>query len=87
MSAMMIPVFGMLTGVAIVFMVFVAPLWIILHYRAQRRQAENVGAEERATIETMTRVAERLEERVATLEKILDVEQPRWRQTNKDIGR
>jgi phage shock protein B len=83
----MIPIFGMLTGVAVIFMVFVAPLWIIFHYRAQRRQATEVSPEEQATTETLTRVAERLEERVATLEKILDVEQPRWRQTHKDTGR
>ena len=83
----MIPIFGMLTGVIVVFMVFVAPLWIIFHYRAQRRQAEAMSVDEQASIETLTRIAERLEERVATLEKILDVEQPRWRQSSKEAGR
>ena len=83
----MIPIAGMLTGVAVIFMVFVAPLWIIFHYRAQRRQAAEMSTDEQASIETLTRVAERLEERVATLEKILDVEQPRWRQSSKEVGR
>ena len=65
----------------------VAIVWIVMHYRARRRELEHLGSDDQAAIETMTRVAERLEERVATLEKILDVEQPRWRQSSKEAGR
>ena len=74
-----IPIVALLVPVAIV--------WIVTHYRAQRYKATHISADDQAGIETLTRVAERLEERVATLEKILDVEQPRWRQTSKDTAR
>ncbi len=65
----------------------IAIVWIIMHYRAQRQRATHINTDELAALETLTRVAERLEERVATIEKILDVEQPRWRQSHKDNER
>ena len=76
-----------LVSVIGVFFMPVAFVWILMHYRAQRHRTDHLSADEQAAIETLTRVAERLEERVATLEKILDVEVPRWRQSYRDTGR
>ena len=82
-----VAIFGMLFVLGIVFMVFVAPFWLIMRMREQRRATTQLGAEGQTDIEGLTRAAERMEERIATLEKILDVEVPRWRQTMKDHER
>jgi phage shock protein B len=62
-------------------------MWIALHYRSRRRDDAQLSADERATIEALTRTAERMESRIGALEKILDAEVPQWRQTWKDHGR
>ncbi len=87
MTAVLKSFFGMLSTPTILFMCVVAPLWIIMHYKAQRRDAGRLDTEEQATVEDLTRIAERMESRIGTLEKILDAEMPQWRQRWKDHGR
>ncbi len=64
---------------AVLFLIFVAPLWIILHYvtrwRADRRAAA-AGARGDAALAAKV---ERLEARIAVLERILDADAPGWR--------
>jgi phage shock protein B len=68
---------------AILFMVIVAPLWLIFHYKTMwKNQKTNGGAEEKS-VKEMWLVAQRLENRVANLEKLLDAEAPGWRETNR----
>lgn len=64
----------------IVFLIFVAPIWVIMHYRAKSRSAGSLSSEETATIEQLVRVAEKMEARLTTLEKILEVEDPKWKE-------
>ncbi|MDX2225266.1 MAG: envelope stress response membrane protein PspB [Rhodospirillaceae bacterium] len=63
----------------IIFLIFVAPLWLILHYRSQSKAAKILSAEEQQTLEQLAAVAERMEGRLASLEKILDTDDPRWK--------
>ena len=63
----------------IVFLVIVAPLWIILHYRSKERDRGALSDEEREELERLARLAERMAERIETLEAILDAETPDWR--------
>lgn len=65
---------------AILFLVFVAPIWLVLHYRSKRQQGASLSDAERRELEELARSAERMTERIATLERILDVEAPHWRQ-------
>lgn len=63
----------------ILFMAVVAPLWIIQHYRHKSKsiaRATEVSTEELAR---MAETAHRLEDRIHTLEQILDREAPGWR--------
>ncbi len=53
----------------IVFMVVVAPLWLILHYRSKKH---------RQLLE-LAQKADKMAERVETLEALLDQEAPQWR--------
>ena len=69
----------------ILFMVIVAPLWLILHYRAQARRekmglSEPASPEEQELMARMVTLLEKMEGRIGTLEKILDAEHPRWRE-------
>jgi phage shock protein B len=68
---------------AILFMVIVAPLWLIFHYKTlwKTQQTKN-GADEK-TVQEMRVIAERLEGRIANLEKLLDAEAPGWREGNR----
>jgi phage shock protein B len=63
----------------IVFLVVVAPIWIILHYKSKGQIANGLSQGERADIEEMIHVANKMAGRIETLESILDVESPGWR--------
>lgn len=64
----------------ILFILIVAPIWLWLHYREKQRQREAAGAGQAvAGSGELARTAERLEERVAALEALLDAEMPDWR--------
>jgi phage shock protein B len=63
----------------ILFTVIVAPLWLILHYLARRKEAKVLAVDEQETLESMMASIERMEDRVGTLEKILDAENSSWR--------
>lgn len=63
----------------LVFMVVVAPIWIVVHYRSKARSVEGLSAGERAELEDMIDVANKMAARIETLEAILDVETPGWR--------
>ena len=64
---------------AVIFMVFVAPAWLFLHYRGKHQAQSALSETERADLETLTLQAERMLERIDTLEAILDNEVPEWR--------
>lgn len=63
----------------IVFLIFVAPLWLLLHYRSKRKVAHGLSNEELEQLKMLAERAESVQQRVKTLEKILDVESPNWR--------
>ena len=69
-----------LIGVAlIVFMVIVAPIWVVAHYVTRWRMAKTLSAEDERLIAELWTSLERLETRINTLERILDADTPDWR--------
>jgi phage shock protein B len=68
-----------LTVVLIVLISVLGPIWIVFHYRAKARTGLTLSANEAAMVENLGQTAKRLEQRVATLERILDTEVPAWR--------
>lgn len=64
----------------ILFLVIVAPIWLILHYRSKNVAARTLGDEEQQTLDQLARVAEKMESRMAALEKILETEDPKWKE-------
>ncbi|HBV75840.1 MULTISPECIES: envelope stress response membrane protein PspB [Vibrio] len=66
----------------VVFLIFVAPLWLLLHYRSKRKVSSGLSREELEQLKTLAERAESVQQRVKTLEKILDVEAPNWRRNH-----
>jgi phage shock protein B len=62
------------------FLVIVAPIWIIFHYKSKSNVVNGLTANERAELEEMIEVANKMAARIETLESILDVESPGWRE-------
>jgi len=75
-------VVGILVAPIIIFMIFVAPIWLIMHYRSKRQVSQGLNEREIGTLNELAHKAESLGERVKTLESILDVEAPGWRNKN-----
>jgi len=68
-----------LTAVLIVLIIFTGPTWIVFHYFSKARAGRRLNADDAALLDQMSATAQRLEQRVATLERILDTETPAWR--------
>ena len=64
----------------ILFLVVVAPMWITMHYRSVNRSSRSLKQEDRVSIEHMLETVDKLIDRIATLESILDDDHPQWRQ-------
>lgn len=68
----------------VVFLVVVAPIWIIFHYKSKANVVNGLSAGERAELEEMIEVANKMAARIETLESILDVESPDWREKQSE---
>jgi phage shock protein B len=75
----MTQVLGIFFVPAVLFMVIVAPLWLIFHYVTVWKTQRNAGRADQGAVNRMSDTARRLEDRVAALEKLLDAEAPGWR--------
>jgi phage shock protein B len=60
----------------ILFLVIVAPIWIIAHYTTRWRMAKSLSPEDEKQFAELWQIAERMEERMTNLERILDAEAP-----------
>ena len=72
-------ILGMFMAPIILFVLVVAPIWIILHYRSKRQMTQGLNEEERESLALLADQAKRIRERVQTLERILDADAPGWR--------
>jgi phage shock protein B len=63
----------------VIFLTFVAPVWIFMHYRSKQRAESSLSAAEREDMQVLQRQAERMIQRIETLEAILDTDTPGWR--------
>lgn len=63
-----------------IFFIFVAPLWLILHYRSQRQANKGLSEKDQEQLQALVTRSEQLQKRIISLEKILDASSPGWRQ-------
>ena len=65
--------------VAIIFVAFVLPLLILLHYITRWRESKGLSKEDEKMLEDLWESAQRMDSRINVLETILDDEVPEWR--------
>ncbi len=63
----------------ILFLAVVAPIWIIAHYATRWRATKSLSSDEEQLLEELWESAERMEQRINALERILDAEVTDWR--------
>lgn len=63
-----------------IFMLFVAPVWLWLHY-SQRKNSAQLGQNDMQRLTRLTEESNRMRERIRALEDILDAEHPDWRKS------
>ena len=63
----------------IVFIAVPAPLFIILHFITRWKQARTITGGDEKMLEDLWALSQKVDERLETLERILDSELPDWR--------
>jgi phage shock protein B len=63
----------------IIFMILVAPIWLVLHYRSKKQVNQGLSQEEYIQLVELSEAAEIMADRITTLEAILEAETPNWR--------
>ncbi len=67
----------------IVFMSLVAPIWIVMHYRAKNKERAGISEDERQTLDELLETIDNLHNRIDTLEEILNEDHPSWKDSVK----
>ncbi len=75
----MIPIIALVVAPLVIFLIFVAPVWLILHYRSKKQLSQGLTEQETKELLLLAKTAEKMSQRILTLEKILDSEQSDWR--------
>ncbi|WP_040487003.1 envelope stress response membrane protein PspB [Idiomarina sp. A28L] len=78
-----VAVISMLIAPLILFVIFVAPIWVILHYRSRNKISEGMSQEDAERVRDLAQQAERMRDRIRTLENLLDAEHSNWRQNDR----
>lgn len=60
-----------------------APLWIIFHYITKMKTAKGLTPEDEKMLTDVWESTKKMEDRIVTLERILDIESPTWRQRHE----
>jgi len=55
------------------------PLWIIFHYTTKMKTSKGLSPEDEKMLSEVWESANKMQERINTLERILDIESPDWR--------
>lgn len=69
----------LLTVALIVFIAIPAPIFIVLHFITKWKQSREISGGDEEMLEDMWLMSQRMEERLESLETILDSELPEWR--------
>lgn len=66
-------------GLAIVTL-FIGLPWLIFHYMTKWKQARTLTDSDERLLDELHDMARRLDDRICTIERIMDAENPSWRQ-------
>lgn len=59
------------------------PIWIVFHYITKMKMSKGLTAEDEKMLSEVWESTNRMEDRIKTLERILDIEAPTWRQRHE----
>jgi len=59
------------------------PLWIIFHYITKMKTSKGLKPEDEKMLTEVWESTKKMEDRIQTLERILDIESPSWRQRHE----
>ena len=67
-------------AIPILFLTICVPLWIVFHYITKIKTAKGLTPEDEKMLTDVWESTKKMEDRIVTLERILDIESPTWRQ-------
>ena len=67
------------TGVVAILAIFIGLPWVILHYVTKWKQAPRITDEDEKLLDEMHLLARRLEDRLNTIERIVQADNPEWK--------
>lgn len=70
---------GLSSMAVILFLTIVAPLIVVLHFVTKWKQSREMSGDDEKMLEDLYLLSQRMEDRLVTMEKILDAELPEWR--------
>ena len=59
------------------------PLWIIFHYMTKMKTSKGLTPKDEKMLSDVWESTKKMEDRILTLERILDIEAPTWRQRHE----
>ena len=68
-----------MVGIVAIGCIFIGLPWLIFHYVTQWKKNGGLTVEDEKLLDDMHMLARRMDERLATLERILDSQEPGWR--------
>ncbi len=68
------------TLAVILFLTIGLPLFIVLHFVTRWKQSREISRDDEKLLEELWSLSQRLEDRIETLERILDDDRPTWRE-------
>jgi len=69
--------------IPILLLTICAPLWIIFHYITKMKMAKGLTPEDEKMLTDVWESTKKMEDRIVTLERILDIESPSWRRRHE----
>lgn len=71
--------FDDITGLLSVFVIFLGMPWVVFHYVTKWKTAATLTTQDENLLDDLNDLARRLDDRVVTIERIMDAENPTWR--------
>lgn len=68
------------TLTVILFLTIGLPLWLVLHFVTRWKQSREISSDDEQMLEELWALSQRLDDRIETLERILDDDHPTWRE-------
>ncbi len=69
--------------IPVLFITIALPLWIVMHYITKMKTSKGLTAEDEKMLSEVWESTRKMEERIITLERILDIESPNWRKRHE----